>query len=691
MPESTLKKLMPKWLYEKLGEPTGTESVLFYNIQKGEPLDLRKGQPDIDDPIKADDWVPEREIRAEFLRWICTDKKVSELIDGRGIQIYGAKIKGELDFEGLTIPHTVVLGFCSVSDGIIFRDAQTRTINLFCTHTGPISGERLTVNGAFFFNKCCALGEVRLSGAKIGSDLTCLDASFINENGPALNASGIETNGSIFLKDGFNAKGEVILIGAKIGGSLSCSKGRFVNENGRAFIADRIETNDSIFFKDTLSRGEVRLQGAKIGGALDCSNGSFINENGEALYVDGIEIKRNILLKNDFSAKGSVRLLGAKVGGSLDCSNGNFINEKGLALFADGIEVKGGIFFNNGFNAKGEVRLIGGKVDSDFSCSEGTFFNENGRALNIERIIVKGNFSLKLKRKPIGKIDLMHAKVGVMTDDIKSWPEPGKLRIDGFEYDALAPDNTPKDAKRLKWIELQYDPIPKIPNLEPLQNKYIIKWIWMPFFELIKKTNGYNKLKEKFISIWKEINGFNLYCNSEKYTNFKYMPQPYEQLAKVLKNMGHENDSKEVLIAKQEVLRKNGNISRLRRHWRWFLGFTMGYGYKPTMPILINLFLISLGFFIFGYGDENGYMVQSKMSVFKEKSFLYPEFNPFIYSLDTLIPFLDLHQESYWIPAYKNGHPCWSGLLHIYLWFHIIIGWVFTTLSALSLSGVVRK
>ena len=89
-----------------------------------------------------------------------------------------------------------------------------------------------------------------------------------------------------------------------------------------------------------------------------------------------------------------------------------------------------------------------------------------------------------------------------MEDDEKSWPNAGKLLLDGFVYTRLAGDNTPWRARdwrddggehkgRLYWLSLQPD----------------------------------------------------------------FHPQPYEQLAKVLRDMGHEREAREVEIARREKLR----------------------------------------------------------------------------------------------------------------------------------------
>ncbi|MDF1870777.1 MAG: hypothetical protein P1U30_10330 [Phycisphaerales bacterium] len=61
----------------------------------------------------------------------------------------------------------------------------------------------------------------------------------------------------------------------------------------------------------------------------------------------------------------------------------------------------------------------------------------------------------------------------------------------------------------------------------------------------------------------------------------------------------------------------------------------------------------------------------------------YPAFRPLAYSADAFLPLVNLHQESYWTP--KD-----SWVKSFYLPFHILAGWVVTTLAAVSVTGLVR-
>jgi hypothetical protein len=75
----------------------------------------------------------------------------------------------------------------------------------------------------------------------------------------------------------------------------------------------------------------------------------------------------------------------------------------------------------------------------------------------------------------------------------------------------------------------------------------------------------------------------------------------------------------------------------------------------------------------------------------------YPKFQAFVYSLDALLPIVDLRQKGYWLPNANKGDNVipgvgfrWGGLLRVYFWVHIIFGWILTTLWVAGFTGIIR-
>jgi hypothetical protein len=193
----------------------------------------------------------------------------------------------------------------------------------------------------------------------------------------------------------------------------------------------------------------------------------------------------------------------------------------------------------------------------------------------------------------------------------------------------------------------------------------------------------------------------------------KFLPQPYEQLASVLRNMGHEREARKVMIEKN---RHHATFTKpFSQEWWWYnvFGWLIDYGYAPSKAFLISLGMILLGCVPFHLGykrdlispaKEDGYQkgVAGKKVVldngrhpFSED---YPKFNAFIYSLESFTPLLKLDQSSNWAPNANRGARIhlWrfnfrtGSLLRTYLWFHIMAGWVLTSLWVGGLTGLVK-
>ena len=154
------------------------------------------------------------------------------------------------------------------------------------------------------------------------------------------------------------------------------------------------------------------------------------------------------------------------------------------------------------------------------------------------------------------------------------------------------------------------------------------------------------------------------------------IPQPYAQLAKVLQEMGHEADARRILIAKQEDPARLAMMTWYQRLWHHVLGLTIGYGYRPWQALLWIVGFIVLGAFLFQSGSDGA---QFEKTIAGEP----PAFNTFVYSLDSFVPLIDLHQAKYRLPISRG--------LRVYLWLHIASGWILTTLLVVGLTGLVRK
>lgn len=680
-PMRDLESLLPEELKRDL---TSAEQEMLACAPFGKVADCRTGVAAQDHPASWSEWGSERTVRAAFLVHLCQDVQLAAQIHPTGLLLRGARIEGHLNFQGTTILHRLALVDCAIPQGIDLEDARSRTISLSGSGVSQIRAPDLEVEGTFYLTRAYVAGRIELHGARISRSLVCEGAHFENPGTEAFSGDGMSVDGDVDFEKGFHARGEVRLVGAVIGGQLRCTGGRFENPGGDALSADAATVKGAIFFGQGFqASGCVRLIGADIGGDLDCMAGRFENAGEIALIADGVTVKGTVVLRDGFHATGEVRLRGAEVGGQLGCSGGRFENPGGDALSADQITVARNVFLGEKFHATGGVHLAGADISGQLVCAGARFENPGGAALNAEGMTVRGSVFLTAGFHATGRVSLLaaqiggrlscaggrfenpggaalaatglrvdlevilaeakfagwvvfqSARVGALYDDPESWPEPGGLFLDGFEYGRFLGHGTPVSAReRLDWLRRQ--------PTEPLAT------------------------------------------------------QPYEQLAGVLRGMGREEDAVEVMIGKQVDRIRYGRLSFPARLWRSILGVTVGHGYKSWRAIVLILALFVSGTAIFAWAHGTGIMVPSSTDVLLHPAYQragvvpreYPAFAPWAYSADVLLPIVDLHQETYWLPDAQRP---FGWLVRSYLWFHIAAGWALSSIFVVAVTGLVRS
>lgn len=461
--------------------------------------------------------------------------------------------------------------------------------------------------------------------------------------------------------------------------------------------APRAKFGDTLSLQRCRIDGTLDLIGAHIGGQFICIGALIVGTEGVAIRADRADIGDNVYLSNGFQAVSEVRLLGAKIKGVLYCSGGSFLNRKGSALNAEGADIGGDVSLSDGFWAVGEVSLLGAKIKGQLNCNGGRFLNRKGNALNLECASIGD--TLFLEPKPIqGKLvlfnakiatclrmtskstaastlDLRGAKVGELIDTPQSWPEAGKLLLDGFQYDDIHNKSPRRATVRIEWLRRMPDD--------------------------------------------------------------QFLPQPFEQLAGWFQKTGHDSEARDIRVAKEkarmkqwltiwsrtywralwdkchgrtEDLEKGGTKTPnpaakpwklflkepFKRLWWWIKWLTIGYGYKPHYAAVWLIMLISLGSYIYSKNLDlmttsvsyNFNATEPKKVSASLQSSDYPDLNTLLYSTDVALPIVDLQQERYWMPnsSLPGGNALW--------WFNrmeVLLGWFFASMGIAGVTGIIKK
>ncbi|MGW7048790.1 oxidoreductase [Streptomyces avermitilis] len=352
--------------------------------------------------------------------------------------------------------------------------------------------------------------------------------------------------------------------------------------------------------------GGVLLNGAEIAAAGGC-----------ALSAGGLVSEGGVFCQGGFVARGEVRLMGAQLPGGLFMQGAHLEGPgpRGVALAMDNA-VASTLDFSKGFTANGTVRLRGTQV-SDNLTFEGAILNggsgSDGPAL-VGMLMQAVDFDFALARSPSGRVDLRGAQVSYLHDNKRSWPDV--VELDGFVYGSIKMDDA---GERREAVGRRH----------PVAHR--VAWI--------RRNPGYS-------------------------------PQPYEQLASWYRKVGHDDDARRVLLAKQRHRRRT--LPLAARAWGQLLDVTVGYGYRSWLAGVWLLVLTLLGTLTFGAHSPT-----------RVKPGEGAPFQPLVYTLDLLIPIGGLGQRTAWY--WKDDS------LQSVAYALIAFGWVLTTAVVAGVTRTLQK
>lgn len=543
----------------------------------------------------------EHNVRASLIRDLLSGQHGD--LDPRGLQLRGARITGQLDLDGLRSSARLTLSDCWFEHTLLARGAHFPQFDLSGSHLPALHADGIRVDGMMFLRDGFQvqandpLGAVRVPGAKIGGSLDLGNAHLHNTtDGPALDADALRVDGCVFLHNGFtavadSADGAVRLISAQVGDAVDCDGASVRNSIGPALYGDRMEVNGGVFLRDGFtatarsSRGAVRLRGAHIG-SLTCRSATVINTAGAALEASELRVDTGVTLHGRFVASAggidaAVLLVSAEIGGNLECIGSELRNSSGVALRAEQMTVNGSMFLRKGFTAwasspRGAVRLLGTRVRGDLSCVGARLTNQTGPALGADGLHVSGSILLRQGFTARG-------------DHHGATLEMDGVQADGIDCTDARLHNLNGPVLNLShatttWARWPDDLLCSAPAGHQCEDGS----------QLVLNGFTYRTLTGDGAS-WQR------WLHWLRHHTPDYAAQPYQRLATVEREAGHDAATRHILIAQQHDLLRRGDVggklARLR-HRTW--GAVAGYGYRPgrIAAALLGVLILSglLGF-----------------------------------------------------------------------------------------------
>lgn len=546
--------------------------------------------------------------------------------------------------------------------------------------------ENFTINSPIRFTSCTFAQGIKIS------DSTIKKGIFLpGSNTPGILAERITVSGPIILRHGFKSTETLNFRGAKIEGdvdlcgahceptagkecmnlSSSIIRGNILLSLGDLFPYEQVKSK---YQKPSAFKGTIKITNARIYGNVNFSHSRF-KKGGKDSYA--IDFYNSIIEGDCFidhtEICGGISLWGVTIQGDIHLNGSTFKKHKSTEnekaeeenlihdISADGIVVKGAIYLHN-------IMFIRRKNDK-------FYFSFN------------------------------HAKAQTIADDMESWSD--SIDIDGFHYETIS-----KDRSRLQNRKREKDK--KSKTFGTCEAEHRIKW-------LAKHGSDFQPITNE----------------GPRFTLFD--PQPWQQIREALRNMGHNEDARKISIALEEKLRETGRHGGLTRTVHIAYGLLTGYGYRPMrlMGSMLIVWLGCAGFYWFAALPPNDVFAPSNPLVFQHSTYQvcapnrpksrkemakppnqqkvvgagnwylcselreeYTGFSPLAYSLDVILPLVDLQQQKDWGPLIPTpqAHP-WDefrerGMKHltrIVIWFETLFGWLASLLLVAIVSGLTKR
>jgi hypothetical protein len=421
---------------------------------------------------------------------------------------------------------------------------------------------------------------------------------------------------------------------------------------------------EGCFFDAPINLRQARAEAIRIAGCrLTCLDAAQLETRGDVTL--------------DRSTATVVNLLQARVGGELSLngmvlSGGRWPLELGdttlspfadvstnyvlenMALFADLVIVERDMICRRGFAALGEVRLFGAHIRGQLEFIEASLVNDAGLALTAQGIRVDG--SMFCHGTFVGGVDLLGAQIGRQL-----LFEESVLAADGRR--ALNLEEARVDSSL--WLLFGTRPAGAVSLANArIGTLYDREQTWPR--ELILRGCTYDQLQAvPEVAVKTRLRWLRLDAGG-------YAPQPYEQLSAFYRSVGRDDDARSVAIAKQR--HRRSTLRWPARAWSLLLGGIVGHGYRAWLAGIWLVVLWGAGTILFGRAYPDDFRAATNPGN-------TPEFEPWLYSLDVILPVVNLRQGDAWI---AEGSAHLGALL-------TVAGWVLASAVIAALTGLLKR
>ena len=563
-----------------------------------------------------------------------------------GVTLRGATIGGQFDLDSAELGEESDL--YGVNVGALFFARGTRfgsKTSFSCLKVGT----HMVMDGGVTFG-----GDVDLGGASVGGRLL-LDGVTVHG---AVNMTVVEVGDDLSLGEKSSFEGDVVLREASIGGSIvarGSTFAGFVDLNGVRVERSLLMSGGATF------RDKVDLRGARIGRQV-VMHGSVFDG---IVNLDSLKAGNAVFMSDGAEFQGDVRLNLANIGAQLVMDRATFRGE----VVLHGLQVEDSLFMRYGATFERQVIMRGGTVGGQFSMLGATF----KRPLTLERLSVGGELFMSRKAAFMASVNILSCRIGRFLD--LSDADVGVINLTGTHIDGelrLGHSELPPTHWRDGGTmilrnthagvvqdrvggggEPEFDAWPRALQLDGFT---------------YDRLGGFSGDGKKADMMGRGAKWFEQWLKRDE----TYSPQPYIQLASVLRGAGYANKANAVLYAGRVRERHN---SRGTRYFGLLLlermiGYGIGAGYFRAVGWGVLFWALGCLSVIAGWActpAPDGFTVMWA-------------------SFDLLLPIVTLNESHY--DLIDGG--CMGRLSLAYLYLHKIIGFGLASVLVAGFAGLTQ-
>jgi len=308
------------------------ERALWDGYPRGVVVDLRTGDPQLDDPASSAGWGPARTVRAAVVAELLLRGNPGGTGQQARLRLRGARVTGPLDLSYADLARPVEFEDCGFDADVSFAEATTRSISFLRCHLQNLDCDTVAVRshlglvgsriGWLSLYNADIVGQLDLSGVHLAAAGDC-----------ALNGELLHVGGSLYAYD-MVVHGGVDLPNATVNGRLELDRAQLVHPGGVALLATDLTVGGSLRCRGGTVEGLAMLRGARIGGSLDLGGARLTGPvNGEVLSAARVTIGHDLSAEG-LVTEGGIRLHGARIEGAMELRGAQLRRPGGWALNA---------------------------------------------------------------------------------------------------------------------------------------------------------------------------------------------------------------------------------------------------------------------------------------------------------------------------------------------------------------------